>query len=107
MDAVEVTRRPGMAGFEHCGRFAMVEVIKDAYDEHMAYIRSLNVDGYQEPEGVSFQFDGVTWPQDDNDHKGPLRPNELVMMPQIVAEHGIKATMVWHHRNVVDPETGE
>lgn len=102
----EIFRPPAYAGYQH-ERFAIVEIIPEAYEEHFAYIRSLNTEGYQEPEGLVWQYDGVEWPQPDvNRGSGPLKLGQQAIMPLLVAEHGIKSTKVWHHRDVVDPETG-
>ena len=75
--------------------FAEIEVIPEVWEEHLSFLRSLHTRGIKPPEGVLWQYDGQVWPTGDGHRQGPLKVGERVIVPLVVAEHGIKRTMQW------------
>jgi hypothetical protein len=94
-----VTTAPAFAGLSK-HKFAMLEVDPEAYAEHVEFIRSLNVRGYKADEGIEWQYDGMTYPENDERRKGPLKPGQTTIVALEVAMHGIKRTASWHQEEV-------
>jgi hypothetical protein len=77
--------------------FACVMIDPATFKEYNEHRQTLRVRGHKADVGLVWQFDGMTYPLDDQVRHGPLLPGEKLWVPLIVAQYGVRNTSVWEY----------
>ena len=77
--------------------YARIRLDGEAWRELQKYRASLKVRNFRSQVGVSWMFDGMEYPQDTADRKGPLLPDEEIWVPLIIAKYGVRNSASWEY----------
>jgi len=67
--------------------YAKVTLDEKLWEDHLIFMRNMQVPSWKEPSGFEWQHDGQQY--------GPIHPGETIVVPLEVAEHGLKRSAVF------------
>ena len=77
--------------------YARIRLDGKTFRELQEYKATLKVRNSRSQVGVSWMFDGMEYPQDTADRKGPLLPDEELWLPLIIAKYGVRNSATWEY----------